>query len=133
MNKMAKILLLEFALLLIVGATHPSAVAQDGERKSNRASPLHAQPETFFIISSVDIRKKQLVLKRPTEVTELMQVTDKTICLDEQGKPIQFKELHAGDTVYVTSAPSSLGPRTVRRVRRGPMTVEELHRRYLRQ
>ncbi len=125
MNKMAKVLLQAIALLLIVGAT-PRLNRGD-------ASPLRAETEDFFIISSVDIRKKQLVLKRPTEVTELMQVTDKTVCLDEQGKLIQFKELHAGDTVYVTSALSALGLRMVTRVRRGPMTVEELHRRYLRQ
>jgi hypothetical protein len=66
--------------------------------------------EDFFIISSVDARKKQIVLKRPTEVTELIQVGEKTVYLDEQGKAIEF---------------------IASQIRRGPMTLEELHRRYV--
>jgi hypothetical protein len=87
--------------------------------------------EDFFIISSVDARKRQIVLKRPTEVTELVQVSEKTIYLDEQGKAIDFKSLRAGDTVYVTSNPGPDGVRIASRIRRGPMTLEELHRRYV--
>jgi len=90
------------------------------------------QEGEFFIISSVNVSKQQLVLKLPTEVTELVRVTHKTVCLDEDGKVIQFQDLRAGDTVYVTLAHSSDGPRDALRIRRGPMTLEELHRRYLR-
>jgi hypothetical protein len=86
--------------------------------------------EDFFIISSVDARKQQIVLKRPTEVTELVRVTDKTIFLDEQGKPLKFRDLRSGDTVYVTVISSSGGLPTVVRIRKGPMTLSELHRRY---
>jgi hypothetical protein len=87
--------------------------------------------EDFFIISSVDARKRQIVLKRPTEVTELVQVSEKTVYLDEQGKAIDFKSLRAGDTVYVTSNPGPDGVRIASRIRRGPMTLQELHRRYV--
>lgn len=87
--------------------------------------------ENFYIISSVDARKKQIVLKRPTEVTELIQVGEKTVYLDEQGKAIEFQSLRAGDTVYVTSSPGPDGVGIASQIRRGPMTLEELHRRYV--
>jgi hypothetical protein len=89
------------------------------------------QPGEFFIISSVNAGKKQLVLKEPTEVTELVAVTDKTECLDEQGEAVPFKDFRAGDTVYVTFGTSANGERAVLRIRKGAMTVGELHRRYL--
>lgn len=102
--------------------------------------------EQFFLISSVDAKKHQIVLKAPTEVTELARVTDKTVYRDEQGKPMQFKDLRAGDTVYVVLSPAGSfrpsgstassaageGLRVVTRIRKGEMTPEELHRRYLR-
>jgi uncharacterized protein DUF5666 len=87
--------------------------------------------EEFFLISSVDGKKHQIVLKRPTEVTELVRVTDSTVYRDEQGKPLDFKDLRAGDTVYVTLAMQPDGSRIATRIRKGIMTVEELHRRYL--
>ncbi len=96
--------------------------------------PAHVQPapsEEFFIISSVDASKQQLVLKRPTEVTELVGVTDRTAYLDEQRSPLPFRDLRAGDTVYVTLSGAGDGPRVASRIRKAPMTVEELHRRYL--
>ncbi len=92
-----------------------------------------AASEEFFIVSSVHTEKKQLVLKRPTEVTVLMLVNEKTVYLDERGKPLNFSELRAGDTVYVTSTPSSeAGVLLASRIRKGAMTLEELRRRYLR-
>lgn len=96
----------------------------------------HALPRTtnqgdFFIISSVDVSKKRIVLKRPTEVTELILVTEKTVYRDEQDKPIEFRDLRAGDTVYVTATRGPDGVRVATRIRQGPMTVEELHRRYV--
>ena len=101
-------------------------------KAQSRVRGVTTGTDEFFIISSVDASKKQLVLKRPTEVTELMQVTDSTVCLDEQGKPLPFKELRAGDTVYVTCTRGRAGPPIATRIRRAPMTVGELHRRYLR-
>ena len=87
--------------------------------------------EEFFIISSSDTTKDQLVLKRPTEVTELMLLTPKTTCLDEHGKSFPCKGLRAGDTVFVVSSRGSGGVRAAARIRFGPMTGAEVHRRYM--
>jgi len=87
--------------------------------------------DEFFIISSVDLKSHQLVLKRPTEVTELVTVDAKTQILNEEGKPVTLKNLRAGDTVFITSRPTPNGERIATRIRQGPMTLEEVHRRYL--
>jgi hypothetical protein len=86
--------------------------------------------EQFFIVASVDLQKSQLLLKRPTEVTLLVHVDDKTKYLDSAGKPTQLSNFRAGDTVWVTlsNGPSEA---TATRVRKGEMTVVELHRYYL--
>ncbi len=112
------------ALIVIVFAALSVAAAARKQGKATGGGE-------FFIISSVDTNKKQLVLKRPTEVTELMAVTDSTVFVDERGKPLQFKELRAGDTVYVASSVRRDGPPVALLIRRAPMTLEELHRRYL--
>lgn len=112
------------ALMLAAGAFVRPAIA--------RAQPLAASAsEQFFIISSVDQKKKELVLKLPTEVTQLMRVSDSTVYLGEDGKPIEFGSLRAGDTVYINSERGADGVLVARRIRKGPMTLEELHRRYL--
>ncbi len=98
---------------------------------SGRAAAEPAAGEEFFIISSVDAKKQQIVLKRPTEVTELIRVTDKTAYVDEGGKALQLKDLRAGDTVYVTASASRDESPVALRIRKGIMTVDELHRRYL--
>ena len=85
----------------------------------------------FFIISSVDGPKQQIVLKKPTEVTELVRVTDTTVYLNEDGRAVSFKDLRAGDTVYVTVRSEREGLPVAIRIRKGPMTPDELHRRYL--
>jgi hypothetical protein len=89
-----------------------------------------ATGEEFFITASIDQSRSQLLLKRPTEVTMLAKVTEKTAYADETGKAISFANLRAGDTVWVTT--SGTGDNLVAtRVRKGPMTVENLHRYYL--
>lgn len=40
----------------------------------------------FFIVSSIDLAKMQVLLKRPTEVTELMRVDGETRYFEESGK-----------------------------------------------
>jgi hypothetical protein len=112
------------ALAVVVFAALPVAAA-------DREQARPARGDEFFIISSVNASKHQLVLKRPTEVTELMAVTDSTVYVDEQGKPLRFEDLRAGDTVYVAYTNRSEGPPVASRIRRGPMTLEELHQRYL--
>lgn len=86
--------------------------------------------EEFFIVASVDIGKKQLLLKEPTEITEVLQVNDKTRYTDKNGKAIQFADLRAGDTVFIRSSATPAGKVAIR-IRKGPMTLEELRRRYL--
>jgi len=85
----------------------------------------------FFIISSVNRRSKELFLKAPTEVTELMLVNERTVFLNDQGKRIQFQDLRAGDTVYVISRRNSPGLPVAIRIQKGPMTLSVLHNRYL--
>ena len=90
-----------------------------------------AVTDDFFIVSSIDVAQNRLVLKRPSEVTVLVRVTEETSYRSEQNRPLQLGDLRAGDTVFIrlgTGTESDLA----KSVRRGPMTVEELHRRYLR-
>ena len=98
--------------------------------QSGKAAGNTSGGEEFFIISSVDITKKQLLVKLPSEITQLLQVNDKTRYTDKSGKAMQFADLRAGDTVYIRSAGTSAA-RVAVSIRKGPMTVQELHRRYL--
>ena len=84
----------------------------------------------FFIVSSIDLAKKQILLKRPTEVTELMRVDGETRYFDERGKPIRLMDLRAGDTVFITSRPTS-GQSVAITIHKGPMTLDMLRERYL--
>jgi hypothetical protein len=86
--------------------------------------------EEFFIIASVDLAKSQLLLKRPTEVTTLLNISSQTKLLDAAGKPTQASDLRTGDTVWVIASGKGQDM-TAGRVRKGPMTVAELHQRYL--
>ena len=95
-------------------------------------TPPHAPAEEFFIVSSVDAGKSTLVLKRPTEVTLTMRVTEKTRCRDEEGRPIRFTALRAGDTIFVASERDPAVQPVAAGIRKGPMTVEELRRRSFR-
>ncbi|MGB0034521.1 MAG: hypothetical protein WBP79_03505 [Candidatus Acidiferrales bacterium] len=88
--------------------------------------------EEFFLVSSVDLRKSQVLVKRPTEVTLLVKVDDKTQYVDEKGKAIKLADLRAGDTIWIiSSAPGADGEPLAQRIRKGPMTVKDLHRLYL--
>ncbi len=121
MNKLIRFLTFSLLLAAFLAAAFPAS-AQD---KKNSAG------ESFFIISSIDQAKSQLLLKRPTEVTLLMHVNDKTQYVNEQGKPIHLADLRAGDTVWVAATQPTGDQPTATRIRKGPMSVEELHRFYL--
>jgi hypothetical protein len=84
----------------------------------------------FFIVSSIDLAKKQILLKRPTEVTELMLVDAETRYFEEQGRTIGLTGLRAGDTVFITSRPKA-AQSTAISIRKGPMTLDVLRERYL--
>jgi hypothetical protein len=105
------------------------------------ATPMFAQSGTgpagtvfskgeFFIVSSIDLAKKQILLKRPTEVTELMRVDGETRYFEERGKPIRLTDLRAGDTVFITTKPAG-GQSVAVTIHKGPMTLDLLRERYL--
>ena len=84
----------------------------------------------FYIVSSVDLSKQQILLKLPTEVTELMRVDGGTKYFDDHGSSIKLSDLRSGDTVYIASRRAGEQPVAVT-IRRGPMTLEVLRERYL--
>jgi uncharacterized protein (UPF0297 family) len=57
-------------------------------------------------------------------------VNEKTVILDEKGHHLTLGNLRSGDTAYITFRHNADGAIAVK-IRLGPMTVEELHRRYL--
>jgi hypothetical protein len=87
--------------------------------------------EQFFIVASVDLQKTQLLLKYPTEVTLLVLVNNATKFTDENGKALKLSDFRAGDTVWMVSSPAGPGEATALRIRKGQMTVADLHRYYL--
>lgn len=114
-----------FTILLAMAAmfaTAGSAWAAQGSGKTT--------PDEFFILSSVNLPKHSLVLKLPTEVTMQMKLTEKTVIVDENGKRLHPSDLRAGDTAYITYTRGPEGTSAVK-IRLGPMTVQELRRRYL--
>ena len=93
-------------------------------------SKKNSSGEEFFIVASLDQQKSQLLLKRPSEVTVLLKVGDKTQLADETGKPLKLTDLRAGDTVWVISSGDPSAPTAVH-IRKGQMTLADLHRYYL--
>ena len=94
------------------------------------ATPAASQTAEFFIVSSVNPPKQQVVVKRPTEVTQLVFVNAETRYADRNGKAIALSDLHAGDTVYIREKRDSGGSIAIE-IRKGPMTLDELRKRYL--
>jgi hypothetical protein len=95
------------------------------------ASEVAKGGEEFFIVSSLDAARGRIVLKRPTEVTVVMRVTERTAYRGEDGRTLRFADLRAGETGYITFTREPAGDLAATLVRLGPMTVAELHRRYL--
>jgi hypothetical protein len=139
-----------FAVTLLAGsALAPNSRAQNGKLRVPGGKPVAAPApvlaparisaaaqdkktsagESFFIVASVDQSKSQFLLKRPTEVTLLVTVNANTQYLDDSGKPLKSTDFRAGDTVWLTS--SGGGEPTAARIRKGQMTVAELHHDYL--
>jgi hypothetical protein len=86
--------------------------------------------EEFFIVASIDLPKSQLLVKRPTEVTELMLITPQTKLLSDTGQSLKLSDFRAGDTVWALATGS--GPQvTAKQIRKGQMTLADLHRYYL--
>ncbi len=110
-----------FALALIA-TLFLSVGTRAQEQKNSRG-------ESFYIVGSVDLAKSQILLKFPTEVTTLIRVDDKTQFLDETGKAIKLADLQTGATVWVTASGGDQPVAT--RIRKGPMTLADLHQLYL--
>lgn len=114
------------ALITLMGL--PLVLSARGASPPSRENSVG---DEFFIISSVDAKQKQIVLKRPTEVTQVVKVDKGTVFLNSDGKPIPFSALRAGDTGYVVLKHDPKDGNVVARIRLGPMTLEEVHKRYL--
>ena len=111
---------------IVVAMTIPCLSSQEVKNAPVDANAMG----DFFIISSVDLTKRQILLKLPTEVTQLIRVDARTQYLDAHGKAIKLTDLRAGDTVYIVS--NRTGDQTIAiTIRKGPMTVEVLRERYL--
>ena len=108
-----------FVMFVLILATVVSLCPASGAGEEPR--------DRFFIISSVDPAKRELLVKMPTEVTELMRVDGDTKYFDRRGKSIGLADFRAGDTVYIVTSKDG----TVREIRKGPMTIQELRKRYL--
>src|SRR5439155_18499280 len=114
-----------------IGAVLILTVAAGLAARPALAGDAQAGGEDFYIVSTVDLNRKQIVLKRPTEVTVLMQVTDKTAFTNLEGKRIQLKDLRAGDTVFARAVTGGQGKLVATSIRVGIMTQRELYNRYL--
>lgn len=104
------------------------------------AAPVHAQTpnspsdsrgEQFYVISSVDMQKHQIVLMRPTQLTVVATTNEQTAYVGEKGQKLGLKDLHAGQTVWATLRKDKDGQVAVMKIREGAMTVAELHKLYL--
>jgi hypothetical protein len=110
------LLLLSLAALALPAAARPAASSTAGA--------------DFYIVSSIDRAHHRLVLRKPTEVTLAMAVSPETTYRDEAGHRITLEDMRAGATVWIRTKTLN-GRMTAADVQLGPMTVEELQRRYL--
>jgi hypothetical protein len=122
MNKVSKFISAAIAILLALAVCMP-AWAQ--------AHPKNAQGEEFFIVSSVDLQKHQVVLMRPTQLTVVATIGPQTTYLGEKGQKLDVKAMKAGDTVWGITKPGPDGSVTAVRLRQGAMRPAELHKLYL--
>ena len=122
MNRVAKFISFAVAILLTLAVSAP-AWAQ--------AHPKNAQGEEFFIVSSVDLQKHQVVLMRPTQLTVVATIGPQTSYLSEKGQKLDVKAMKAGDTVWAITKKERDGTVTAVRLRQGAMTATDLHKLYL--
>lgn len=94
-------------------------------------SPSDSRGEQFYVISSVDMQKHQVVLMRPTQLTVVATTNDQTAYVGEKGQKLGLKDLHAGQTVWATLRKDTGGQVVAMKIREGAMTIAELHKLYL--
>jgi len=108
----------------------PTPASQTAAQQAARKLKAADTTGDFYIISSIDTKAQQIVLKKPTEVTQLVQVNAQTQYIDENGQTLKLQDLRAGDTVFVVLGSKSAATPIAQRIRRGPMTLDLLHARY---
>lgn len=114
-----------FSCLAVVSAAFLLATPARAQAQAN------SHGEEFFIISSVDQQKHQVVLMRPTQLTVVADLGAQTVCLDEKGHKLTSKDLRAGDTVWAIIKPGKNGATSAVRIREGAMTQAEMQKLYL--
>ena len=124
MNKKTILLVSIFAAFL--AAALPSAALAQARRASS-----DIRGEQFYVISSVDMQKHQIVLMHPTQLTVVATVNDQTAYLGEKGEKVGLKDLHAGQTVWAILRKDNGSQISAIRIREGAMTVAQLHKLYL--
>ena len=124
------------------GAQPPATAAPQSNAPNATAPPpaqIHspakeevktASGEEFYIIASIDLPKSQMLVKRATEVTELMLITPQTKMLSDTGQPLKLSDFRAGDTVWALAGGAG-AQLTAKQIRKGEMTLADLHRYYL--
>lgn len=124
MNKTLKVVTLTLAAAISLAAVS-TAWAQLPK------SPANARGEQFYIISSVDMQKHQIVLMHPTQLTVVATLDDRSAVVGEQSQKLALKDLRAGQTVWATLRKDKDGSLSIVKIREGAMTTAELHRLYL--
>jgi hypothetical protein len=124
MNKTVKLFAATLGALLALAVGAPA-------RAQSPMSSTNSRGEQFYVISSVDMQKHQIVLMRPTQLTVVAATSDQTIYVGEQGQKLALKDLRAGQTVWATVRKDKSGQVFVAKIREGAMTVAELHRLFL--
>jgi len=110
-------------LVLVLVSTGSAALA------ATKTGGAREHRDEFFIVSEVNLKRHQLVLEMPTQITMVMHLNKKTVFENRQGHRLPIADMRAGDTVYVTYVRED-GSSTALAIRRGPMTVAILHARY---
>ncbi len=123
MNKKLLSSALFAVLVAMILSTGSAALA------ARKAASARETRNEFFIVSEVRLKRHQLVLELPTQITKVMFLNDKTVFENKQGRRLPLTDMRAGDTVYVTYAQES-GNAVALTIRQGPMTVAILRQRY---
>lgn len=124
MNKTVNFVASTLAAFLALAMAAPA-------REQSPVAAANLRGEQFYIISSVDMQKHQIVLMRPTQLTVVATTNDQTTYLGEQGQKRALKDLRAGQTVWAATRKDKSGQVSVVTIREGAMTVAELHKLFL--
>ncbi|MDE3137409.1 MAG: hypothetical protein KGL59_12600 [Acidobacteriota bacterium] len=110
-------------LIAMIVSTGTAALA------ARKTVPTGETRNEFFIISEVRLKRQQLVLEKPSQITKVMFLNDKTVFESKKGDRLPFSDIRAGQTVFVTYVQEG-GKALALTIRQGPMTVTMLHERY---